>query len=312
MNRVGKGLIYFVLLVTAVFCFVRFRGEYNRTDSRSLRLNRELTNDVAGALEAAATRTVTSAESTNAVAETNSPPVVAGVTNEAPAAAVASNAPALASGRAGGGAPGSGRPNSVGFLAGFVMSLIGIAILLGWEFAQWAASRSTQVIGADLLPVEGDPEYEAAELEWTNGNHLDAIRLMREYLKQNPSQQHVAIRIAEIYEKDLTNYLAAALELEDVLNRRLPREKWGWTAVHLANLYSGRLNQPEKAVATLERIVAGYPETAAAKKARQRLGIPEPEEIQAGQVAAAAAAAEAPPTEEADSHLPQGFRSKKR
>ena len=58
-----------------------------------------------------------------------------------------------------------------------------------------------------------------------------------------------------------------------MLGGRLPREKWGWTAIHLANLYSGRLNQSDKAIATLERLASEYPDTAAAKKARQRLGI---------------------------------------
>src|SRR2546429_1455339 len=45
-----------------------------------------------------------------------------------------------------------------------------------------------------------------------SGNFLEAIQLMRDYLKQNPREQHVALRIAEIYEKDLQNFLAAALE----------------------------------------------------------------------------------------------------
>ena len=207
MNRVGKGLFYIALLLMAVFCFARFRGEYNRTDSRSLRLyNQEPTNDVATAVEGTSTNTASaSAESTNAVDGIHAASVAAG----------SSNVVAIAPGSQSGGSA-TGRPNSVGFLAGFVIALIGLATLIGWEIAQWAATRSTHVLGADLLPVDGDPEYEAAEVEWTKGNHLDAIRLMREYLKKNPTQQHVAIRIAEIYEKDLNSYLAAALELEEV------------------------------------------------------------------------------------------------
>lgn len=58
--------------------------------------------------------------------------------------------------------------------------------------------------------------------------------------RQESSEQYAAIRIAEIYEKDLHNYVAASLELEEVLSKRLSREKWGWTAIHLANLYSGK------------------------------------------------------------------------
>jgi tetratricopeptide (TPR) repeat protein len=173
--------------------------------------------------------------------------------------------------------------------------------------------RASKGVLADDWVERKDPEYEKAEEVWANGQHLDAIALMREYLAKNPREQHVAIRIAEIYEKDLGNPLAAALELEEVLRKKLPREKWGWTAVRLSNLYSGRLNQSDKALQLLERIVNEYPETGAAKKARQRLGLPEPE------VAVQPAAEEAPeedsddsppPPPEPPSGLPKGFRKR--
>jgi hypothetical protein len=130
--------------------------------------------------------------------------------------------------------------------------------------------------------------------------------MMREYLDKNPSEQYAAIRIAEIYEKDLHNYVAASLELEEVLGKRLSREKWGWTAIHLANLYSGKMNQPERAVAWLERIIRDYSDTAAAKKARVRLGVPEGQSLPAEQREPEAG------SESTDANLPKGFTSKKR
>src|SRR4030095_7714562 len=78
------------------------------------------------------------------------------------------------------------------------------------------------------------------------------------------------------YEKDLGNYLASALEYEEVLKKRLPAERWGWAAIHLSNLYSGKLNKTEDATRLLYRIIEEYGQTAAARKARERLGIPEP------------------------------------
>jgi hypothetical protein len=87
----------------------------------------------------------------------------------------------------------------------------------------------------------------------------------------------VALRIAEIYEKDLGNQLAAALEYEEVLKHKLPAERWGWAAIHLCNLHY-RLNQPEKARKLLQRIAEEYPRTGAARKARARLGMTELEE----------------------------------
>jgi len=197
---------------------------------------------------------------------------------------------------------------SRGFLwmGGFIASLLCLAGLVGWEVARWFSRRTGDGLLSENAPAMTDSEYEEAEAEWANGNPLEAIRMMREYLDKNPSEQYVAIRIAEIYEKDLHNYVAASLELEEVLGKRLSREKWGWTAIHLANLYSGKMNQPEKAVAWLERIIRDYPDTAAAKKSRVRLGIPEEQ----------AAPAEPPEpeagSESADSNLPKGFTSKKR
>jgi tetratricopeptide (TPR) repeat protein len=190
-----------------------------------------------------------------------------------------------------------------------VASLIGLAGLLAWEVSRWFSRRTGDLLLSENAPATTDAEYEAAEAEWANGNHLEAVRQMREYLDKNPSEQYAAIRIAEIYEKDLHNYVAATLELEEVLTKRLSREKWGWTAIHLANLYSGKMSQPEKAIALLERIIRDYPETGAAKKARSRLGIAED--------AAPSTAAPAPiePEPEADSgspNLPKGFSSKKR
>ncbi|HZO85827.1 MAG TPA: hypothetical protein VFC26_11470, partial [Verrucomicrobiae bacterium] len=81
----------------------------------------------------------------------------------------------------------------------------------------------------------------------------------------------------------------------------LPAERWGWAAIHLANLYSGKLNRPDDAAALLRRINDEHPTTAAAKKARERLGEPEPAPVP---VQPAAAPAPEP------SNLPPGFRPK--
>ncbi len=81
----------------------------------------------------------------------------------------------------------------------------------------------------------------------------------------------MALRIAEIYEKDLNNPLAAALEYEEVLKKKLPADRWGWAAIHLSNLYTGKLNRTPQALDLLQRIVAQCGGSAPAKKARERL-----------------------------------------
>jgi tetratricopeptide (TPR) repeat protein len=155
----------------------------------------------------------------------------------------------------------------------FMLAVVGFSLLFAHDVSQYLGGSATKALYNDEGEGIKNPEWELAEEEWAKGNHLEAVRLMREYLQKNPREQWAALRIAEIYEKDLSNYLAAALEYEEVLKHKLPAERWAWAAIHLANLYSGKLEKPDLAVAWLRRIVKDYGRTAAAKKARDRLGM---------------------------------------
>src|SRR5438132_11131967 len=192
-----------------------------------------------------------------------------------------------------------------GWGAGMVLSLVGLGLMVAHDVSGLVGGRALKVIYNDEGEGITSPDYEKAEEEWANGNFLEAIQLMRDYLRQNPREQHVALRIAEIYEKDLQNFLAAALEYEEVLKQKLPPERWGWAAIHLCNLYPSKLNQPGKAIALLQRIVAEYSGTAAAEKARNRLAQLEEEGILPPSLGTAAGSA--PPA----SNLPPGFAPKK-
>ena len=164
----------------------------------------------------------------------------------------------------------------------FFITIVILGFLLSHDVTNYFGNRVLMGLYNDEGEGVANPDYENAEQEWADGHHLDAIRLMRDYLQKNPKEQHVAIRIAEIYEKDLGNNLAAALEYEEVLKHKLPPERWGWSAIHLCNLYF-RLNQPAKALELLRRIDAEYGQTAAAEKARKRLALYETEK--AGELA---------------------------
>ena len=155
----------------------------------------------------------------------------------------------------------------------FVLSVIGAGVLFAHDLSQFVGTRAQKALFNDEGEGIKDPDYEQAEQEWANGNYLEAIQMMRNYLQIHPREQWAALRIAEIYEKDLSNYLAAALEYEEVLKQKLEAERWGWAAIHLCNLYSTKLGQSDKAIALLRRIDAEYGETAAAEKARQRLAL---------------------------------------
>lgn len=195
----------------------------------------------------------------------------------------------------------------MGYGAGMFACLIVLGLLIGSDASRFVANRVDDFVFNDNLEGVKDPEYEEAERVWSSGQHLEAVQLMRDYLKRHPREQYVALRIAEIYEADLHNYLAAALEYEEVLKKRLPDERWGWAAIHLANIYSGKLNKTEEATVLLRRIVDEYGRTAAAKKARERLGLPEPVAVVE---APPPPAAEPTPPSEPPSNLPPGFRPK--
>lgn len=188
----------------------------------------------------------------------------------------------------------------------FFVSVVGLGLLLGHDAAQYLGNRVVKELYNDEGEAFTSPEYDAAEQVWADGHHLDAIRMMRDYLQTNPRQQHVSLRIAEIYEKDLHNPIAAALEYEEVLKQKLPPERWGWAAIHLCNLYT-KLNQHDKGIALLRRIDAEYKDTAAAEKARKRLdelGLsPQPED--------SAQAAPIPEEPSSGPKLPPGFTLRK-
>ena len=150
-------------------------------------------------------------------------------------------------------------------------SLVGLGLLIAREVSHFTAHKVEDLLFNDEGEGIQNPEYEEAEELWKKGQHLEAVQLMRDHYKRNPREVYVAMRIAEIYEKDLNNPLAAALEYEEVLKKKLPAERWGWAAIHLSNLYTGKLKRIPQAIDLLQRIVAECGETGPARKARERL-----------------------------------------
>jgi hypothetical protein len=193
----------------------------------------------------------------------------------------------------------------------FIMCIIALGGFIAWDVSNFLGNKSLRVLYNDDLVGMKDAAYDEAEKTWANGQPLEAIRMMRDYLNKNPREVHVSLRIAEIYEKDLNNHLAAALEYEEVLKKKLPDERWGWAAIHLCNLYF-KLGQEVKGFALLQRIVKDYGETQAADKARKRLSEVDPGLLaEAEPPTAAETPAPAPATEAPKSNLPPGFRPKK-
>lgn len=315
MNNALKIALYAICVVLAVYCGGAFLKAFSaRMDSRAQRFG-----DLTGATEAAP---ATEDEATNQPAAPAVPPtapasnlVVAAVTNaatnivakatNATAVGATTNRPPTPQAKP---AP-SGRPAvehsaHLGLYGALALGgVLGLALLIARDVSHFAATRTHQFMYNEEGKGIGDPLYDQAEQTWANGDHLEAIRLLREYLKRNPRELHARLRIAEIYEKDLNNALAAALEYEEILQTRFDADRWGWSAIHLCNLYA-RLNQPAKMDEWMQRIVNEVPETSAARKAREKLGLPEDYQP----TGAPAAAAD---SSESVGGMPPGFRPKK-
>jgi TolA-binding protein len=300
MNRALKITLYAIFIGMAVGFGLAAKRSLGKAAAKEQ--TRQLKLDEASSIEntnVATETTNVAAEITNAVAETTN------TTDEVTNTVVTKKAAAPTSTVA---AAGSTTPYGklISYSLLCALGFVGFAVMFARDISQFFADKAEQALFADDgAPV--DPEYEQAEELWKDAKYLEALNAMREYLNKHPREQYVALRIAEIYEQNLNNPLAAALEYEEVLKKNLPAERWGWAAIHLANIYSGKLNQPDKAVALLHRIDSEYGHTTAANKARERLTQIDPGFMPAAaEMSVASGAAASTPS----SNLPPGFRPK--
>lgn len=174
---------------------------------------------------------------------------------------------------------GASKTAMMSYLGGFVLLAIGLGLLVAYDVAHFFGRRAERAILQGGPPLETPSAVEEAARLRKSGEPLEAVRVLRDFLGQHPKELELMSEIAEIYNHDLNQPLSAALEYEELIRHKLPAEQWAWAALHLAKLY-GRLDQPEKSAALLERLVKDYGRTVAAGRARKvlaglRLGQPE-------------------------------------
>lgn len=281
MNKGLKIGLYVVLVVAAIYFGYNFFSRFNAKAETRPAAAKAVTSEQPVSSQTNLSTNLAAGEIT---AETNLPDAAASTTNVAGGvsqtnATVTTSAPVRAGSITseedeGTGAvmASAGRSKMWGHLGALLGVLVVLGLMVAYDVTQYLGNRTVDFVFNDDLKGVYDADYEQAEQMYAKGRPLEAIQMLREYLSKNPRQQHAALRIAEIYEKDLGNFLAAALEYEEILKQKLPRERWGWAAIHLCNLYS-RLGKTDQAVALLRRIAEEYSETAAAKKARKRLAM---------------------------------------
>ena len=273
MRSVLKALLYVVLLATCYWC-----GNSAYRDYAALMMDDG--HDLARRVRARPAK------------GTNAPPVevtngVASVTASAPPVNASARATAKPSPAPGGAGPGeepeetaAGHVSRRGgrsyfHLLGYTLGFAGALLVLGLVAAQDFGHLLKFKLGKEVSYVDARSErnakVEQAEALVLKGDPRGAIQVLQAVLKQHPQHLHSALRVAELYDKELHDFPRAAQHYEAALALKLPPEQWGWTAIRLANIYSGPLKQPQPALALIRRLAAEHPGTKAGGKALQRL-----------------------------------------
>lgn len=159
----------------------------------------------------------------------------------------------------------------LGYTVGFAAAMLVLGFVAAQDFGHLLKFRFGREVSYVDARSERNAQYERAEHLALKGSAHDAIKLLQAIIAKHPNHVHSVLRIAELYDKELHDFPNAALHYEEVLKLKIPDEQWGWVAIRLANIYSGKLNQPQVALDLIRRLAAERPGTQAGAKALKRL-----------------------------------------
>ena len=159
----------------------------------------------------------------------------------------------------------------LGYTLGFALAMVVLGFVAAHDFGHLLKFRLGKEVSYVDARSERNALYEQAERVALNGQHREAIKLLKSLLAKHPDHTNSALRIAELFDKELQDYPNAALHYEQLLAMKLHPERWGWAAIRLANLYSGKLGRPDAALELIQRLAAEHPGTQAGAKALKRL-----------------------------------------
>jgi len=260
VKLISRLILYPLCLYVAIWCWGGFRDGYENMQLDRFNVELDEGEGMPAAVGGAAKRPSTNAPPAeldkSPPAKTERPPR-GGKTNEA--------------GIAGQIEPSEKEGGMMVYFSGMLGALLVFALLVARDLGHVIGER----VGGNYVTKSEKSQkadmYEDAEAIWADGAYVDAIDSFREYIKVYPGEYHAYKRIAEIYENDLGSFRAAALEYEEMLEMDIPKSRWGWAAIHLCNLYSGKLDDSGRALALLKRVASECSDTTAGQKARDRL-----------------------------------------
>lgn len=156
------------------------------------------------------------------------------------------------------------------FFVGYLLAGAVLAVFVAWDVSRFFGGIAGQLFWGGGRLASITPAWWKAERLCRDKQPLEAIRVLREHLKSHPKHWAAAVRIAEIYEHQLNDALAAALEYESLLNQRLPKSARAEILLRLAACHLLR-HQADECAARLQEVIADFPGTSAAAKAERRL-----------------------------------------
>lgn len=154
---------------------------------------------------------------------------------------------------------------------GFGVSLTVLGFVAAQDLGRLLKFRYGKEVTYVDAKSERNDQFDRAQVLAAKGKHAAALKLLQEILARHPQHARSLLLAAEIHDKEMGDYAAAALHYEQLLRLNLPPEQWGWTAIRLANIYSGKLGQPDTALDLMKRLATTYPDTPAGAKAIKRL-----------------------------------------
>jgi hypothetical protein len=133
-----------------------------------------------------------------------------------------------------------------------------------------AALTATLMPSGSTTPYEHNFSQEDSFI--IRGDFKTALHLYEMGIKERPTDVEVRVRAAELYAAQPEGPLRAAELLREV--QRLPNampEKVLFATHRLIDLYIGPLQQPGRALGELRRVVDTWPNSSAAKHAREAI-----------------------------------------
>lgn len=150
-------------------------------------------------------------------------------------------------------------------VAAFAVASLGFAMSQG---TGWVWKRF-MVDGTSTPYVE---QYSYQQSLVMQGRLDEALASFEAIIAEQPTAIDPRLRAAELYDRDKKNYARAASLFREVQRMdTIGTGQFVYVTNRLADLYSGPLNQPGKALVELRRLIERCPGTAAADHARTAL-----------------------------------------